>query len=164
MSSLTNMFAERIEPFVWPLRGTFGLGNSNPKTPFKKVIYGTSLFEDMLERFDFGAANYEEILIDSLLKMASDRDACFPDAQMSFQLLGKAEDSACRQEDLRGLCSLFVRRPEANYGTRTQSVLLVSNDDQVTYFEKTLTQKILPLNTDDEVWSMSKMSFKIHQS
>lgn len=122
----------------------------------QKVSRGEKHFREFLEKFDYQSFSEGEF-ITGLLNLLSDETKCFPDTIICKQLekLMSVED-----DSYKFYCSLFVRNPEKNYGTRTQSVLLirdsgVSGCDEIIFVEKAM------LNTEGThaKWSTTEKRF-----
>lgn len=105
--------------------GFTGLGNSPLKAPFKKVEAGTELFKEVLER---NKNESKENLLQDLMAVLKDRRRYFPDEELTSR----------RQETAEDFSSIHVEIPN-DYGTRTRTVILVDNDNNVDYIEETMT-------------------------
>jgi uncharacterized protein with NRDE domain len=99
--------------------GTHGLSNDTLNTPWPKVIKGKSLLNSYVTRTDeIQAADLFEILSDTDVA----KDEKLPDTGIALSLERK-------------LSPLFIKTSQ--YGTRSSTVLLIDNDNHVTFVERT---------------------------
>jgi uncharacterized protein with NRDE domain len=107
----------------------------------------------------------------------------FPDEQVRKQISGESNrfvtDEEYAQYKYQGSIFMryfhssrnieplkFIRHPTRNYGTRTHSVLLVSNNNEVTFLEKTLVLEnriadVVVSTESGQFWTTKKEIFKI---
>lgn len=107
-----------------------GLGNSPLSSPFKKVEAGTEKFKEILESHKESA---KEDLIEILLSLLKDETKFFPDDELTSR----------KQETAERFSSIHIDLSELDYGTRTRTVILVDNDNNVDYIEETMTSSQL---------------------
>lgn len=129
--------------------GVHGFGNCPLTKPFKKVQRGEILLQNLIR--DYGKKEFEEKLIEELFVMMQDKEPNFPDPQLSEQLKDKPDL-------LEGGSSIWICCPSANYGTRTTTVILVDQEDQVVCRECTMQD---PVNFSSPEWKKSNFSFTI---
>lgn len=130
--------------------GVHGFGNCPLKKPFKKVQKGEILFKNLIK--DYGKKETEEKLINELFVMMQDKERNFPDPQLSEQGEGHSEDL------IKHLSSIWVCFPTNGYGSRTTTVILVDQEDQVVYRECTMQD---PINPNNPQWKNSNFTFTI---
>ncbi|MDN7244518.1 NRDE family protein [Planococcus shenhongbingii] len=110
-NNIENCITE-IEP------GIHGLSNHLLNTPWPKVIKG----KNYLERY---LSEHEEVAVDDLFSFLADSE--------------QADDSALPETGIgiefeRMLSSMFIKTPE--YGTRSATVVLIDNNNHVTFVER----------------------------
>lgn len=106
--------------------GYLGVGNSPMTAPFKKVEAGTEEFKEILENHK--ECSREE-LINSLLSVLKNKTKHFPDDELTSR----------KHDDAEALSSIHVDLSAFGYGTRTRTVILVDNDNNIDYVEETMT-------------------------
>ena len=110
--------------------GFHGLSN-HPKTcPYQKTIYGTENLKNILN----ANVDNEKELIEKLFSMMSDGSSHYPDAQMMKQ----AGDDSPMEPFHPKLACINVNISERGYGTRVTTLVLVDQDNDVTFVEKSL--------------------------
>ena len=132
----------KIEP------GCHGFGNCPFTKPFKKVQKGEVVFQDLVKVY--GKKEYEEKLVAELFAMMQNEYPNFPDSQIIEQGKGHSENFLC------SLSSIWVSCPAVNYGSRTTTVILVDQGNQVVYRERTMQD---PINPKNPVWKNSDFTF-----
>lgn len=152
--SLTNRIGPN-KPMNWKGKGVYAFGNSPPQIPFQKVRYGKMRLRKFLDK----AANItEDDLVKGLFELASDRTIHFPDEQIRIQTGAPVDSDA-----YKFLCSIFVdgTTQGRQYGTRSSSVILVDNDDNVVFHERRMLDPSR-LMDDPKKWAFSteRFSFK----
>lgn len=118
--------------------GIFGLGNSPLKSPFKKVEAGVEIFKKIIsENYD-----EQEELIESLKTFLRCDFQHFPDDELIKR----------KHENPERFSSIHIELKDLGYGTRTHTILLVSNDNEVDYIEETM------VTTDPHgPWKMTRL-------
>lgn len=119
--------------------GFFGFGNSPYEIPLKKVSHGLNLFKDTFHKH---SNESKESLVASLMELLKDKKKCYPDAELKSHCPVWA----------KYLSSINVRAPD-DYGTRTRTVILVDQNNQVDYYEETM-EGIDP----DGIWESSHIT------
>jgi len=122
-----NEDGEFLEELLPP--GCHTLGNNAPGVSWNKVVQGQSQFESVIASNT--TWNGKEQLLESLIQMLTCKNKHWPDAGIAEQMEGQSEAK------LECLSAIFVNIPEM-YGTRTQSVILISSDDEVLFYERTM--------------------------
>lgn len=130
--------------------GFHGFGNSPLMKPFKKVVKGKQMFQDLVN--SYGRKELEEKLITELFTMMQNEELDFPDSQLIEQGEGHAEHF------VKSLHSIWVTCLASNYGTRTTTVILVDQKDQLVYKERTMQD---PVNPENPVWEYNNFTFTI---
>ncbi|XP_066289770.1 transport and Golgi organization 2 homolog [Branchiostoma lanceolatum] len=130
--------------------GQHVISNSLLHTPFQKASNGKKLFQEVLQEKEKGN---KDAFIESLLQLL-DNNVQFPD-DPQVKLQGTHLPDTVRN----GYTAIRVRTPRAaNYGTRTNTIILVDQDNHVTFLEKTMKQ---PIDIDSPEWEVNKFEFDI---
>ncbi|XP_048199472.1 transport and Golgi organization protein 2 homolog isoform X2 [Perognathus longimembris pacificus] len=112
--------------------GTYGLSNALLETPWRKLCFGKQLFMDVVEQ---SQALPKDALVAQLLDVLNNEEAQLPDPAIEDQ----------GQEYVRPIlnkyAAVFVRG--SNYGTRTNTIILVDADGHVTFTERSMLDKDL---------------------
>ncbi|XP_054852772.1 transport and Golgi organization protein 2 homolog isoform X2 [Eublepharis macularius] len=124
--------------------GIYGLSNSLLDTPWKKLQFGKQLFTDVVKH---SQDLTKEDLVQELIKVMNNQDPQLPDPAIEDQ--GKDYILPI----LNKYAAICVRCP--NYGTRTNTVILVDAEGHVTFTERTM------LNADVDQWKTSTYQFKL---
>ncbi|XP_061458320.1 transport and Golgi organization protein 2 homolog isoform X2 [Rhineura floridana] len=124
--------------------GVYGLSNSLLDTPWKKLQYGKQLFTDVIKR---SQDLVKEDLVQELIKVMNNQDPQLPDPAIEDQ--GKDYILPI----LNKYAAVCVRCPD--YGTRTNTVILIDAEGHVTFTERTM------LNADVNQWKTSSYQFKL---
>jgi uncharacterized protein with NRDE domain len=106
--------------------GFSGLGNSPMSLPFKKVDAGTEEFRRVLESHKDSS---KDKLVEELMKILKCTTKHFPDEELTKR----------RLETAVHFSSIHVELPNESYGTRTRTIILVDDSDNVDYIEETMT-------------------------
>jgi len=115
-------------PLYIPL-GFIGMSNSPLKDPFKKVDAGTEKFQQVLENHKESS---KEDLVSALMEILMDKTS---------YLEGDEELLARRNDTAEFFSSIHVEIPDGGYGTRTRTVILVDNENNVDYIEETMSSE-----------------------
>ncbi|UJL47387.1 NRDE family protein [Virgibacillus sp. NKC19-16] len=102
--------------------GTHGLSNDTLNTPWPKVTKGKKNLRDYV-------MSQEEIEPDKLFEIVSDAEEA-PDDDLP--------ETGVELDFERKLSPLFIQTPD--YGTRSSTVLLIDNQDNITFHERTFDQ------------------------
>lgn len=129
--------------------GFHGFGNCPIDKPFKKVAIGKDKFKEIIEMN--GKTEKEEELVAKLNAMMQDKEAKFPDEQLSKQGQGHHINL------VKGLSSLWVTCDFMRYGTRTTTTILVDHADRIVYRERTMKE---PINLKNVEWEVNQFNFK----
>ncbi|XP_066545104.1 transport and Golgi organization protein 2 homolog isoform X2 [Amia ocellicauda] len=122
--------------------GIYGLSNSLLETPWRKLQHGKRLFTDVINQ------NLpSDSLVQELLHILNNEELQTPDPAMESQGEGYS------QSMLLALAAVCVRTP--GYGTRTNTVILIDRDGNVSFTERTM------LNSDINQWKTSCFNFKL---
>uniref|UniRef100_A0A8C9LFT1 Transport and golgi organization 2 homolog n=1 Tax=Pavo cristatus TaxID=9049 RepID=A0A8C9LFT1_PAVCR len=125
--------------------GIYGLSNCLLDTPWKKLQYGKQLFTEVINRSQDLA---KEDLVQELLTVMNNQEPQLPDPAIEDQ--GKEYIRPI----LNKYAAVCVRCP--GYGTRTNTVLLIDSEGNVTFTERTM------INEDVSQWKTSTYEFKLH--
>lgn len=107
---------EKIEP------GIHGLSNHLLDTPWFNVSRGKELLKKAIDK--------NENLIDNIFTMLSDKKLA-PDEMLP--------ETGLPKETEKKISSIFVENN--SYGTRSSTIILIDNDDTITFIEKSLNEK-----------------------
>ncbi|CAD6186653.1 unnamed protein product [Caenorhabditis auriculariae] len=151
LRSVTNRLVDEVKTAAWP-PGDYCISNSPASCPYQKAIYGERIFKDAMKDVDNLSLNE---VVDRLLVIATDHKKCLPDPQIALQTE--------MPEELHGpIGSIFVRYDDSNrYGTRTHSVLVVDNQDNVFVFERRMT--FIPENVSHSSWEDCNFEFQLEK-
>lgn len=126
---------------------TYAFGNSVLESPFMKVQNG---HEKMIETvMAYNSTEKKQQLLDQLLGILKCKKQ-FSDPQMKLQA------PKLPPNDLQSMSSAFVEIPAAKYGSRTHTVILVDNQDQVEFHEWTMGE------ANEPAWIHSVYKFALH--
>ncbi|XP_013373229.1 PREDICTED: transport and Golgi organization protein 2 homolog isoform X4 [Chinchilla lanigera] len=117
------------EPIVL-MPGTYGLSNALLETPWRKLCFGKQLF---LEAVEQSQALHKDALVAQLLDVLNNEEAQLPDPAIEDQ------GQEYVQPILSKYAAVCVRCPD--YGTRTNTVILVDANGQVTFTERSMLDK-----------------------
>lgn len=124
--------------------GTYGLSNALLETPWRKLCFGKQLFLEALER---SRALPKDALVGQLLDVLNNEEAQLPDPAIEDQ------GREYVQPILSKYAAVCVRG--SNYGTRTNTIILVDADGHVTFTERSM------LDRDPTRWETSTHEFTL---
>ncbi|XP_006875883.1 PREDICTED: transport and Golgi organization protein 2 homolog isoform X1 [Chrysochloris asiatica] len=110
--------------------GIYGLSNSLLDTPWRKLSFGKQLFQEAVEQ---SQALSKDALVAQLLGVLNNEEAQLPDPAIEDQ--GKEYV----QPILNKYAAVCVRCPD--YGTRTNTVILLDVEGNVTFTERSMLDK-----------------------
>ncbi|XP_008582765.1 PREDICTED: transport and Golgi organization protein 2 homolog isoform X2 [Galeopterus variegatus] len=143
LSALTNYLQPRLDREARG-RGTYGLSNALLETPWRKLCFGKQLFLEAVER---SQALPKDALVAQLLDVLNNEEAQLPDPAIEDQ------GQEYVQPILSKYAAVCVRCPD--YGTRTNTVILVDTDGHVTFTERSMLDK------DPSCWKTSTHEFML---
>lgn len=108
------------------LDGPLGFGNSTFDSPLEKVKHGRKQFGDIVDKRL--KLESKELLIDELLGLLSSNEKHLPDAELSRRV----------PKHFEKLSSINVRFPEAGYGSRTRTIILIDHENRMEFIEETM--------------------------
>ncbi|KAI4873200.1 hypothetical protein NFI96_000618 [Prochilodus magdalenae] len=124
--------------------GIYGLSNSLLETPWRKLQHGRRRFTSVVDK-----TLPPEGLVQELLNVLNDEELNSPDPMQESQGAGFSKAM------LQALSAVCVRSP--GYGTRTNTVILIDSEDNVSFTERTM------LNCDVTQWSTKSFHFKLQE-
>ncbi|XP_023415078.1 transport and Golgi organization protein 2 homolog isoform X3 [Loxodonta africana] len=124
--------------------GIYGLSNALLDTPWRKLSFGKQLFQEAVEQ---SQALSKDTLIAQLLDVLNNEEAQLPDPAIMDQ------GREYVQPFLSKYAAVCVRGP--NYGTRTNTIILVDVEGHVTFTERSMLDK------DPTCWETSTYEFKL---
>ncbi|XP_032372181.1 transport and Golgi organization protein 2 homolog isoform X1 [Etheostoma spectabile] len=131
------------EPIHLKAAGIYGLSNSLLETPWRKLLQGKRHFTSVVSDQSLSCDG----LVQELLNVLNNEELNTPDPAQEGQghglskLVIQAQSAVC------------VRTP--HYGTRTNTIILVDAEGNVSFTERTM------LNCDTSKWSTSSFQFKL---
>ncbi|XP_042610933.1 transport and Golgi organization protein 2 homolog [Cyprinus carpio] len=125
--------------------GIYGLSNSLLETPWRKLQHGKRLFTSVVNK----TLSPDGLVQELLSNVLSNDELNTPDPAQESQ--GEGFSKAV----LRALSAVCVRSP--GYGTRTNTVILISREGNVSFTERNM------LNCDLTQWSTNSFHFKLQE-
>jgi uncharacterized protein with NRDE domain len=129
--------------------GIYGLSNSSLDVPWLKLSKGKEKFRSVVDN----PSPDKEVLTSQLMEILNDKECYHPDPNV--------HNTGFPEEWLKAFNSIFVRKEDAKYGTRTNTVLLVDGEGSACYTERTMEE---PINAKDPSWRTTRFDFKIQFS
>nr|CAJ81843.1 novel protein [Xenopus tropicalis] len=126
--------------------GVYGLSCSLLDTPWRKLQHGKKLFADIIRKIQDIA---REDLVQELIKVMNNEEQQLPDPAIEEQ----GKDFV--RPILSGYSAVCVRC--SGYGTRTNTIVLIDGEGQVTFTERTM------LNSDVTQWKTSVYQFELQR-
>ncbi|XP_037536526.1 transport and Golgi organization protein 2 homolog [Nematolebias whitei] len=123
--------------------GIYGLSNSLLDTPWKKVVVGKERFTGIISKPSLSCDG----LVQELLSFLNNEELNAPDP------IQEKQGDGFTKSYIQALSALCVRIP--NYGTRTNTVILIDAEGNVTFTERTM------LDCDTSKWSTRSFQFKL---
>uniref|UniRef100_A0A1A8HFS4 Transport and golgi organization 2 homolog n=1 Tax=Nothobranchius korthausae TaxID=1143690 RepID=A0A1A8HFS4_9TELE len=123
--------------------GIYGLSNSLLDTPWKKLLQGKHHFTSVVNDQSLSC----DRLVQELLTVLNNEELNTPD------LIQESQGESYSRSMVQALSAVCVRSP--NYGTRTNTIILIDAEGNVTFTERTM------LNCDQSKWSTSTFQFNL---
>uniref|UniRef100_A0A1A8LRY3 Transport and golgi organization 2 homolog n=1 Tax=Nothobranchius pienaari TaxID=704102 RepID=A0A1A8LRY3_9TELE len=133
----------RSEPIHLNPAGIYGLSNSLLDTPWKKLLQGKHHFTSVVNDQSLSC----DRLVQELLTVLNNEELNTPD------LIQESQGESYSRAMVQALSAVCVRSP--NYGTRTNTIILIDAEGNVTFTERTM------LNCDQSKWSTSTFQFNL---
>ncbi|XP_019949119.1 transport and Golgi organization protein 2 homolog isoform X2 [Paralichthys olivaceus] len=125
--------------------GIYGLSNSLLDTPWRKMLQGKRHFTSVVNDQSLSCDG----LVQELLNVLNNEELNTPDPAQESQ-------GECYSKPmLQALSAVFVRA--SHYGTRTNTIILIDAEGNVTFTERTM------LNCDTSNWSTNSFQFKLEE-
>ncbi|XP_056889669.1 transport and Golgi organization protein 2 homolog isoform X1 [Takifugu flavidus] len=131
------------EPIHLKAAGIYGLSNSLLDTPWKKLLRGKRHFSSVVDDQTLSCDG----LVQELLGVLNNEELNSPDPAQESQ------GDGCSKPMLQALSAVCVRSPD--YGTRTNTVILIDAEGNVTFTERTMRDR------DTSNWRTSSFNFKL---
>uniref|UniRef100_A0A3B3CJJ4 Transport and golgi organization 2 homolog (Drosophila) n=2 Tax=Oryzias melastigma TaxID=30732 RepID=A0A3B3CJJ4_ORYME len=131
------------EPIRLNPAGIYGLSNSLLDTPWKKLLLGKQHFTNVVNDQSLSCDG----LVQELLTVLNNEELNLPDPIL------ESHGSFYSKPLIEALSSVFVRTPL--YGTRTNTVILIDAEGNVTFTERTM------LDSDASKWRTSSFQFNL---
>lgn len=125
--------------------GIYGLSNSLLDTPWRKLLQGKRHFSSVVSDQSLSTDG----LVQELLNVLNNEELNIPDPVQETQGDGYTT------QILQALSAVCVRSP--HYGTRTNTIILIDAEGNVTFTERTM------LNCDTSKWSTNSFQFKLQE-
>ncbi|CAH1800637.1 unnamed protein product [Owenia fusiformis] len=138
--------------------GIYSMSNSTNRKPWNKVLHGKDRMKSIIDQFaaDKDKTNHKEELKMALLAMLNDDTSHMPDPQLESQ--GRQLSPAW----LKSRSAICVKPTEGiNYGTRTNTVIIIDSEGQCEYVERTMKERI---NADSVQWTTSNYTFQMENN
>lgn len=116
-----------------------GFSNSPVDSPLQKVISGTKLFQKIIENHH----EDKEKMINSLVELLKCEDKHYPDEELLRR----------RGHDAEDFSSIHVRHNQL-YGTRTRTIILIDENNNVEYIEDTMINQ----DPENSIWELTKLT------
>ncbi|XP_054466732.1 transport and Golgi organization protein 2 homolog isoform X2 [Anoplopoma fimbria] len=123
--------------------GIYGLSNSLLDTPWRKLLQGKSHFTSVVSDQSLSSDG----LVQELLNVLNNDELNTPDP------VHESQGDGYSKPQIQAQSAVFVRTP--HYGTRTNTIILIDAEGNVTFTERTM------LNCDSSNWSTSSFQFKL---
>ncbi|XP_047236199.1 transport and Golgi organization protein 2 homolog isoform X2 [Girardinichthys multiradiatus] len=123
--------------------GIYGLSNSLLDTPWKKLLKGKQLFTSIVNDQSLSCDG----LVQELLNVLNNEELNTPDPIQEKQGDGYSKSL------IQALSAVCVRSP--HYGTRTNTIILIDAEGNVTFTERTM------LDFDTSKWSTNSFQFNL---
>nr|XP_040052544.1 transport and Golgi organization protein 2 homolog isoform X2 [Gasterosteus aculeatus aculeatus] len=123
--------------------GIYGLSNSLLDSPWRKVLQGKSHFSRVVSDQSLSCDG----LVQELLNVLNNEELNTPDP------IQESQGNAYSKPQLQAQSAVFVRSP--HYGTRTNTIILIDAEGNVTFTERTM------LDGDPGKWSTSSFQFEL---
>ncbi|XP_034397379.1 transport and Golgi organization protein 2 homolog isoform X1 [Cyclopterus lumpus] len=133
------------EPIHLKQAGIYGLSNSLLDTPWRKLLKGKSHFTSVVSDQSLS----RDGLVQELLNVLCNEELNTPDPVLESQSNGYSKP------EIEAQSAVFVLHP--HYGTRTNTIILIDAEGNVTFTERTM------LNCDPSKWSTSSFQFKLQE-
>ncbi|XP_061672531.1 transport and Golgi organization protein 2 homolog isoform X1 [Syngnathoides biaculeatus] len=124
--------------------GIYSLSNSLLDTPWKKLLQGKRHFTSVVNNQPLSSDG----LVQELLAVLNNEELNSPDPAQESQGEG------CSKSMIQAVSAVCVRTPD--YGTRTNTIILIDAEGNVTFTERTM------LSCDTNNWCTSSFRFKLH--
>ncbi|XP_055842294.1 transport and Golgi organization protein 2 isoform X2 [Episyrphus balteatus] len=109
----------------------YGFGNSPGDSPFQKVIAGRKQFEEILQEYlksNKENKTSQNDLVSKCFDLLKNETKHWPDAELA----GRAPNWG------NYLSAINVKIPDAGYGSRTHSVIIIDSADKMHFYEETM--------------------------
>ena len=131
--------------------------NNLPHKLWQKTEVGRDFFRDITQRYR--KTNQKMDLASKLFTFASDDTKYYPDPVLA------ADGSGYEPEYLQGISSINCKIPFANFGTRTQTIILVDKVGNVEWIERNLTEDNLNVRGNKYAeWPLKKFRLRLNTS
>jgi len=122
--------------------GFLGLSNHPPQAPFQKTIAGLKNFRQAVTNMPksfFSENAFMEMARQMIESSLCDRTTYPDDPQLKLQTQEGLKNIPFYEEIRRRLSSVYVNLPRFDYGTRTQTLVAVDYEWNITFYERNRT-------------------------
>ncbi|XP_028313991.1 transport and Golgi organization protein 2 homolog isoform X2 [Gouania willdenowi] len=123
--------------------GIYGLSNCLLDTPWKKLLQGKRQFSSLVSDQTLSC----DELVEELLNVLNNQELNTPDP------LQESQGDGYTKSMLEALSAVRVQTP--HYGTRTNTIILIDGDENVTFTERNM------LDCDTSKWNTNSFQFKL---
>ena len=147
--------AEPTMPTIDDRSQILAFSNNLPRKLWQKTEAGRDYFRDITQKYQ---KKYQKMkLISQLFSFASDDTEYYPDPVLD------ADGFGYLQEYLQGISSINCKIPYCNFGTRTQTVILIDKVGNVEWIERNLSEDNLKIRGNKYAkWPLKKFNFRLN--
>ncbi|XP_013414756.1 transport and Golgi organization 2 homolog [Lingula anatina] len=132
--------------------GFLAAGNSTIDQPWKKVEAGKKKFQSIVS--ENNSLSCKDQLMKELMALLNDETRNFPDPILEKQ------GAHYSTEVLEQRSAIYVKIPSMDYGTRTNTIILIDGQGNCTYLERTLKE---PVNLEQPDYEERKYEFHLNK-
>jgi uncharacterized protein with NRDE domain len=139
-SDIKTYFASNTcQNYVDLKTGVYGFSNSPVHSPLQKVVSGRETFSELIKEYK---NDDSESIVDALIGLLKSEEKHYPDDELLRR----------RGHDAEDFSSIHVRVNQL-YGTRTRTIILVDQDDNIDYIEDTMINQ----DPSNPTWEITRL-------
>ncbi|XP_045173882.2 transport and Golgi organization 2 homolog isoform X2 [Mercenaria mercenaria] len=123
--------------------------------PWRKREEGEKIFTNIVR--ERGHKDQQDKLVENIIDLLNDKTQYFPDEKLAEQY--KDVGLVTESDLITERSCMFVFSPQEQYGTRTNTVILVDKHGNCDFIERTLHT---PVDVENLKWSMIEYQFKLN--